>query len=366
MAYYSYSYDGDYQGGHYNGGYSVSPYYSSYDSSSDHDSVAYSSYNYNQHQGFSYDPPYYAAYDPVSSYSRTAYSESTFSEPMCIKYDPGHYYHEQTRFIVSYNDSEFNETDFEEYDPTPYDGGFDLAATYGKPLPPSAEICYPRSTPDPNVASLDGFSYGSIIAPYGKDEVNEPAAKPQGESKPISPPPIEAAPVPLEFSDGHGNSQEKLQKDEGSEERGADHPDPWPGYDTGIARGSSGDLGYEYGKQWPQVPSGYGLEAMDLCEGLFGYWPCLSRYARNNHDSQKAADCGSSDPCCGRWDDGGSGYGNQWKVTADYLFGSSNPYGERRDDGGGSSYGNVTYGYERHYQEEPLYYQQVKYVEDPW
>ncbi|KAB5533908.1 hypothetical protein DKX38_016994 [Salix brachista] len=328
MAYYSYSYDGDNQGGYYNGGYSITPYNSSYDSSSDHDSVAYSSYNYNQNQGFSYDPPsYYAAYDPVSSYSRTAYSESTFSEPMCIKYDPGHYYHEQTRFIVSYNVSEFNETDFEEYDPTPYDGGFDLAATYGKPLPPSAETCYPRSTPDPNVASLDGFSYGSIIAPYGKDEVSEPAAKPQSGSKPISPPPIEAASVPLEFSDGHGNSQEKLQKDE---ER-------------------------------------YGLEAMDLCEGLFGYWPCLSRYARNNHDCQKAADCGSSYPCCERWDDGGGGYGNQWKATtADYLFGSSNPYGERRDDGGGSSHGNVTYGYERHYQEEPLYYQQVKYGEDSW
>ncbi|KAJ6725337.1 hypothetical protein OIU85_023187 [Salix viminalis] len=325
MAYYSYSYDGDNQGGYYNGGYSITPYNSCYDSSSDHDSVAYSSYNYNQNQGFSYDPSsYYAAYDPVSSYSRTAYSESTFK---------------------------FNETDFEEYDPTPYDGGFDLAETYGKPLPPSAETCYPRSTPDPNVASLDGFSYGSIIAPYGKDEVSEPAAKPQSESKPISPPPIEAAPVPLEFSGGHGNSQEKVQRDEES----ADHPDPWPGYDTGIAR------------DWSQVPSGYGLEAMDLCEGLFGYWPCLSRYARNNHDCQKAADCGSSDPCCGRWDGGGGGYGHQWKVTtADYLFGSSNPYGDRRDDGGGSSFGNVTYGYERHYQEEPLYYQQVKYGEDPW
>lgn len=354
MAYYSYSYEDDYQGEYYTGEYSITPYNSSYDPSPDHDSMAYSSYNYNEHQVLAYDPPsYYAAYDPVSSYSRTAYSASTFSEPMCIEYDPGHYYNEQTRFIVSYNVSEFNEPAYEEYDPTPYGGGYDLAATYGKPLPHSAETCYPRSTPDPNVSSLNGFSYGSIKAPYGKDEVNEPAAKPQNESKPISPPAIEAAPVPvpvpLELSNGRGNSQEKLQKGEESEEKGVDHPDPSPGYDTGIANGSCGEFGYEYGMPGPQIPPGYGLEAMDLCEGLFGYWPCLSRYARNVNDRQEAADCGS--------------HGNQWKGTADYLFGSSNPYGER--DGGGSSYGNAIYGYERHYQEEPLHYQ-VKYVEDSW
>jgi len=28
---------------------------------------------------------------------------------------------------------------------------------------------------------------------------------------------------------------------------------------------------------WDNPPSGYGLEAMDLCESLFVYWPCLSR-----------------------------------------------------------------------------------------
>ncbi|GJN22253.1 hypothetical protein PR202_gb09805 [Eleusine coracana subsp. coracana] len=33
--------------------------------------------------------------------------------------------------------------DFDEYDPTPYNGGYDIALTFGRPLPPSDETCYP-------------------------------------------------------------------------------------------------------------------------------------------------------------------------------------------------------------------------------
>jgi len=36
--------------------------------------------------------------------------------------------------------------DFDEYDPTPYGGGYDIALTFGRPLPPSEETCYPIST----------------------------------------------------------------------------------------------------------------------------------------------------------------------------------------------------------------------------
>ncbi|KAK6913292.1 hypothetical protein RJ641_022893 [Dillenia turbinata] len=32
--------------------------------------------------------------------------------------------------------------DFDEYDPNPYSGGYDMALTYGRPLPPSEETCY--------------------------------------------------------------------------------------------------------------------------------------------------------------------------------------------------------------------------------
>lgn len=33
--------------------------------------------------------------------------------------------------------------DFDEYDPTPYGGGYDIALTFGRALPPSDEICPP-------------------------------------------------------------------------------------------------------------------------------------------------------------------------------------------------------------------------------
>ncbi|KAJ6935295.1 hypothetical protein NC652_010344 [Populus alba x Populus x berolinensis] len=173
-------------------------------------------------------------------------------------------YHEQTRFIVSYKVSEFNETEFEEYDPTAFGGSYDPAATYGKPLPPSDKICYTSSTPDPNALSLNGVSYGSITAPYGKDEVNEPAPKPRSERKPLRLPAIEAAPLSLEHGNGKGNSQEKslvLHKGEESEENEGDHHDSLPGYDAGYCNGSSGELGYEH--------------------------------ARNDNDRQQATDCGS-------------------------------------------------------------------------
>ncbi|XVF60582.1 hypothetical protein PTKIN_Ptkin08bG0059600 [Pterospermum kingtungense] len=40
-----------------------------------------------------------------------------------------------------------NVDDFDEFDPTPYGGGYDIVLTYGRPLEPSDEICYPSSTP---------------------------------------------------------------------------------------------------------------------------------------------------------------------------------------------------------------------------
>ncbi|KAI0512443.1 hypothetical protein KFK09_013082 [Dendrobium nobile] len=45
---------------------------------------------------------------------------------------------------MSYRGSRVLSVDsFDGYDPTPYSGGFDLSLTYGRPLQPSVEICYP-------------------------------------------------------------------------------------------------------------------------------------------------------------------------------------------------------------------------------
>jgi len=45
-------------------------------------------------------------------------------------------------FLLDEDDDDF----FSEYNPHPYLGGYDLAATFGPPLPPSAKTCYPVSS----------------------------------------------------------------------------------------------------------------------------------------------------------------------------------------------------------------------------
>ncbi|KAB2613838.1 hypothetical protein D8674_036154 [Pyrus ussuriensis x Pyrus communis] len=35
---------------------------------------------------------------------------------------------------------------FEEYDPTPYEGGYDMGLTYGRPLQPTEKTCYRHSS----------------------------------------------------------------------------------------------------------------------------------------------------------------------------------------------------------------------------
>lgn len=271
--------------------------------------MPYSSYESNNHQ-FEYNTvPYYSCYDS-HSYSSIAYSTSTYGG----LYNPG-----PTQFAISYSTVEFDVPEFEDYDPTPYGGGYDLAQTYGKPLPPSDEICYPRSTPDPNSVSLDGVALGS-----GQKEDD-------GSKKSL----------PYE--------EEQQVNDSKEEPHHYDDDYSWSGHGIGYGNGAAEEPGYQPEKPVPPPPSGYGLEAMDICESLFGYWPCWSREKRRWSDGQGPADEGSnSDP---------------WKGSADYIFGSSCPYGERRDSGG--SYGDPNYCYARHYQEQPLY-RQVDYDEDSW
>ena len=65
----------------------------------------------------------------------------------------------------------------------------------------------------------------------------------------------------------------------------------------------------EYKKIVQQNPSGYGSEGMDFCESIFGYWPNLAKYNKRGHDCQQVVA------------DYGENSSNQWKETADYLFG---------------------------------------------
>ncbi|KZV53246.1 hypothetical protein F511_21503 [Dorcoceras hygrometricum] len=73
-----------------------------------------------------------------------------------------------------------------------------------------------------------------------------------------------------------------------------------------MENGRDGDYCDKIGQQ---TSYGSGLEAMDLCEIMFGYWPCLDKIERQQRDHFREI-CDQEnrrDP---------------WKLAAEYLFGS--------------------------------------------
>lgn len=300
-------------------------------------------------------------YDP--SHVEINYSMYSFSEPKLIEYDASSYLSPQTQYLISYSTSQFNEPDFVEYDPTPYEVGYDIVLTYGKPLPPSDDICYPRSTEVSNGLSIDSFSYGSIPSPYGNEGGNDDSSeKPIIPSKPIdfnedgSKSDVKAEDQ-LSTGDENGNGNcdggdlvGPIEDSNHDEEREGytytnyDYEYPWSGYDYdydyGCGNGRSGWCEEECQKGVPQTTYGYGSDTVELCESLFGYWPCLSKKnPRMDGNNQGFGSEGSNS--------------NPWKGTADYIFGSPVGYGEGRYCIS-SSHGLGSYDY----QQQPYYVQE--------
>lgn len=337
--------------------YLPTPYGGGYDFAPSHHALApYSCYEFNEPSFFQYGPnPFVGAYDPAPNRSTISYSVSTVSQSELVVYDPtpygGGYDPFHTQFTVSYNKSGFNEPDFEEYDPTPYGGGYDIAQTYGKPLPPSDEICYPRDAPQAIAPSLDPLPGGK------KEEDHESASEPQKGSQPSKASEEEQEQqshggtedvLNRGYENGHGsNLGEPLGSSQSREIEGNYYDDyyPWTGYEYDYGNGRSDK--HENEKQVPQDPWGYSPEAMDFCESIFGHWPCLYKQKMYGHQGTTNEERSS----------------NQWKGTEDFIFGSSYPYTHQKDEGG--SHGDAIYGYERHYQEQP-HYPQVENEENSW
>lgn len=310
MAFYGYNGDaGEY---HWTPNFSV-PY--------DYDAfpISYSS-SYGQSTNYNY-------YYTTQIHPELSYSVHNSFEPILIQYEKGANSLE-TRTIISSSTKEEDDTEFEEYDPTPYDGGYDMAQTYGKPLLPSNEICYPRSIPKSNGLLLEGFDYGSNRSPYvSQDQNKEMGVRDEQKSlsgvkeKAILEKPVEPTQQDQDSVVGNGKTGEKtiLEK-----------PVEPPQQDQDFV---IGEYGYDYGRQLQQIPYGSGLEAMDLCESLFGYWPCIAKenQRRNWNHVNDVEDS----------------YSNElWKCTADYLFGK--PYG----------YGNDGRDWDSVYSNQSYYYQQ--------
>ncbi|CAL0334373.1 unnamed protein product [Lupinus luteus] len=304
MSYYNSAYSGSEYGEYNSNSYAVN--YDYYHSPS---FMSYNGYDYNQ-PNYGYDPNMYypttSTNYPLQSYQTISYSATTFSDPKSIEYDPNY---GMTQFVISYNTLEFNEPAFDEYDPTPYDGGYDIAMTYGKPLPPSDEICYPRSGSTSIISTPFDSAPVESIVPLPK--VEEPRKVAEEEK-------------PKEVEDKSYDDSLDMKPNEGEE-------------DYGYSGGECDEKQVET----PQyVPSGYGLEAMDICENLFGYWPCLSRMKREQHWCEELCDRGNNNM-----------HDNMWKGSADYIFGNIDPYGNSSSYEGSNL---VVYGYdyERHYQAE--------------
>ncbi|KAL2341988.1 hypothetical protein Fmac_009928 [Flemingia macrophylla] len=330
MAYYSSAYSGsDY------GEYNSNSYALNFDYAQTPSFMTYTGYEYNQPY-YAYDPSlYYAPNYPAQSYQSISYSATTFSDPKSVVYDPNY---GMTQLVISYSNMEFNEPAFDDYDPTPYGGGYDIDQTYGKPLPPSDKICYPRSGVSPITAI--------VPLPTIEEGIEEKAVTPQNGTT------VQTKEKPQ--SEGSGKYQPRqvednnydTGEDDGSKSEESHHEDDYhaeSGIRSGFGEGYNGGHGGEYEKQVPhQYPSGYGLEAMDLCETLFGYWPCLARIKRRECCHEEVSDRGYY---CQE---------NMWKGTADYLFGNTNPYGERGEVGSGYG-GDFVYGYQTPYPMQPQY-----------
>ncbi|KAK7328015.1 hypothetical protein VNO77_22109 [Canavalia gladiata] len=344
MAYYRSAYSGpDY------GEYNFNSYAVNYDYAQIPPFMTYSSCETYNQPYYGYDPSlYYAPNYHSQNYQTISYSATAYSDPKSVVYDPNY---DMTQLVISYSNLEFNEPAFDDYDPTPYGGGYDIAETYGKPLLPSDKICYPRSGSSPISVPLDTVPAGPIVPlPAVKEGIDEEKIKPQNgtaaqttEEKPQSQ--DSGKDQPREVEDNNNYDKGDLESDEGEESEENHHED-----DHYSGNGYSGGDGDEHEKLVPsQYPSGYGLEAMDLCESLFGYWPCLERMKKREICCEEVSDRGNY---CQE---------NMWKGTADYLFGNPYPYG------GSGSGGELVYGYERHYPIQAQYnYRQVDNADESW
>ncbi|EYU27860.1 hypothetical protein ABFS82_13G117700 [Erythranthe guttata] len=317
-------------------------YYRDDDDSFADPELNYSVYTSSEPQALRYDPIEY-------NYSHYSVNPSHYSyiEPKLLTYEPPPY---ETKFFISYSKQEFNEPEFEEYDPTPYGGGYDPVATYGKPLPPSETTCYPRSVPRSDAtSSLENFSYSSIPSPYGKDDEDiDLPKKPQNGAKPIDTKIVENSmakddediDLPKKRQNGGKPIDTKIVEivvDDLMAE----------GDENGVEEKRRGDYyGGESERGMHYMPYGSGLETIDICESIFGYWPCLAKIEQQKKQKQmnnyyEFMEERRMDP---------------WKSAADYLFGGPEAEAEAEAEA-------VTYDYENYHHHNQ---KQAQYEYHSW
>ncbi|KAI3740820.1 hypothetical protein L2E82_31294 [Cichorium intybus] len=280
-------------------------------------------YHHAQDYDYDYDHNSFSSVSPGINYF--AYN---YVEPKLIAYEPvtcdTGYVSYHTQYSISYMnlkpESRFNEPEFEEYDPTPYDGGYDIVSVYGKPLPPSDKTCYPRSNPKPVEPKSEPVSNPIPLVNHKPEPEHKVRSQPEPEPVHVpvlmAPPLVEPEPEPEHVNVPVPMAEPlELTKVGETEKQDCDYPDYrfdylWPEYDHGYGIG----VGYDYGyvKQVVQVPPfEYNPEVVDLCENIFGSWPCLARIRKqqmgiDNNPGITSTENGHLDP---------------WEECASYIFG---------------------------------------------
>ncbi|KAG0472298.1 hypothetical protein HPP92_016844 [Vanilla planifolia] len=233
-------------------------------------------------------------------------------------------------FWGSHSGNEDTVDDFDDYDPTPYSGGYDQVLTYGRPLPPSDEICYSLSTPgeiDYNRPNYNSGSQASIYeaeADFG-NRYGRPRPKPQPQSE-------------TKFVHGGDGST------------GGDYGSGYgrrPEYGSGYGRGSpkrdEEDEGYV---KKPQYGSEYGRqkETQRVGEERYGG----SGYRRNDEEGYGGGEFRKNDEeGYGKQTYGGEGYGRQSYREDEYRGNQQEGYGHQGYQREGDEYRGVGDGYKR-------------------
>ncbi|KAK6124028.1 hypothetical protein DH2020_042244 [Rehmannia glutinosa] len=244
-----------------------------------HSSYNYDEYSVNPSEVNFHSEPKFLQYEPPTSYARV-------------------YFPSETKFTISYSTAQFNEPgrglrpDSLRWRLRP---GYNLRKTsssFRHHL--LSSICAKSDN-----TSSENFSYASIPSPYGKND-DHPPIKPQNGSKPV------------DTKAGNVENGDKVTSDVEIVEALDVIPNndsPSCEREIGFESGVRGDYGYESERPVSQIPYGSGLETIDICESIFGYWPCLAKI-----EQQRKTECHQF---CDRQRNM-----DPWKSAADYLFGS--------------------------------------------
>ncbi|KAJ4761475.1 hypothetical protein LUZ62_071850 [Rhynchospora pubera] len=259
----------------------------------------------------------------------------------------------RNRDVADRGDDEVD--DFDAYDPTPYGGGYDLALTYGRPLPPSDDTCHPVSTSTSSSSSYNRphYSSGSGACAYDPASTDSAFGDRYG-ARPSHPrPKPHAQPQPAydfhpqeEAPHGYG----RPNPDSYGSEQGYGRPNPDSYGSGGYGRPTQQEGGYgrpnqpsygttqQYGSEYG---SGYGRPNRDDEPPSYG-----SGYGRPKREDQPSY--------------GYSGYEEDKPKPKPYGYGASEEEGYGAAGGGGSGYGvNPGYGggeYQSYDKPKPSYY----------